>query len=142
MSESRSRKYNKGRLPREKRTISIFGATSYIDGQVVKDQSGRFYKCWNCGFVCNTDRDKLGDGEGFYVTDVPDYPFVYNQGASSYEHPCDPNTARWDTTISVDTITTPHMMKLDSQGNPVTVIHNNISIITSGCPHCGCKNYR
>ena len=140
MSDSRIRRYDKRRLPRQKRTIGIFGAEGYIDGRVAKDQSNKLYRCWYCGFICNTDRDRLGDGEGFYITDEIDRPTVLNRGASAYEFPMSNNG--WDVTISLDVTTTPHLMKLDSQGSAMEGMHNNTTIVTSGCPLCGCKNYK
>ena len=82
MNESRYVRYDKRRLPRQKRTIPIFGAASYVDGRVVKDQSNVFYRCWNCGFPCRTDRDKLGDGEGFVVKDHADVLEGYVPGTA------------------------------------------------------------
>ena len=140
MSDSRIRKYVKTRLPRQKRTISIFGAEGYIDGRVVKDQSNKLYRCWYCGFICNTDRDKLGDGEGFYITDDVDKPIVQNKGAGANEFPM--SNLQWDVQISIDEPVTPHLAKLDSQGQPIEVMHNNTSMVTSGCPLCGCKSYK
>lgn len=140
MSESRTRHYHKGRLPREKRTISVFGAVSYIDGREVKDQSDKLYRCWNCGFLCNTDRDKLGDGVGYTIKDlVEDNP--YNMGASSFVWP-DSNAGELDMRITMDTVSTPVLMQLDSEGNPVTVMHNLSQIVHSGCPLCGTMNYK
>lgn len=140
MAESRNRKYYKTRLPREKRVISIFGATAYIDGRVTKDQSNKFYRCWNCGFVCNTDRDKLGDGVGYYVTDKPDL-YYNNNGSAAFQYPCS-NASLQAAKICVTTVSTPRLMQLDSDGNPIGVIHSNTEIITSGCPQCGCKQFR
>lgn len=178
MSESRVRKYDRRRLPREKRAISIFGATAYIEGRVVKDQSNKFYRCWNCGFLCNTDRNKLGDGVGYHITDEVDSPAVLNKGAGDYEFPREvwreqtesltaddgttiltdplgfeifldtgfqqplPPSSSWDVALSLERIDTPHLVKLDSQGDPVTVMHNHTTVVTSGCPMCGNKNYK
>jgi hypothetical protein len=138
--ESRVRKYDKRRLPRERRSISIFGATAYIDGKISKDQSGKFYRCWNCGFVCNTDRDKLGDGVGFYITDEPDL-YSNNQGSVAFQYPCS-NASQESATICVTKPSTVRLIQLDSNGDLMEAIHNNVSVITSGCPSCGCKNYK
>ena len=45
------------RLPKDSKTIPIYGHPERGDGQ----DSGRYYRCWNCGFVCDTQRDALGD---------------------------------------------------------------------------------
>jgi hypothetical protein len=140
MNESRIRRYDRRRIPREKRTLRIWGAVAYIDGQPVKDQSNNLYHCWNCGFVCNTDRDQIGDGVGYTVIDQPDLPDVLNLGASANEFP--QSNGQQDNTISVELINTPHLLGLGSDGTPLEIIHNNTSLITSGCPFCGCKQYK
>ena len=140
MNESRYVRYDKRGLPVQKRTIPIFGAASYVDGRVVKDQSGIFFRCWNCGFICRTDRDKLGDGEGFVINDQVDVPAVLNLGASSYEFPGTDNTR--DVKMAVEDNVTVNLMELDNEGNPKTVMHNFFTKVTSGCPCCGCKAYR
>lgn len=43
--------YSHKRLPKEKRTIRLYG-----EG----DDTNKYYRCWNCGFPCKTDRDSLG----------------------------------------------------------------------------------
>ena len=45
------------RLPKESKTIPIYGHPERGDGE----DNGKYYRCWNCGFVCNVDRDALGD---------------------------------------------------------------------------------
>jgi hypothetical protein len=159
MTESRYIRYDKRRLPRQKRTIPIHGAVSYVDGRPVKDQSNVFFRCWNCGFICRTDRDKLGDGEGFVIEDQADVLTgsqtvitggtaatnteqfsVLNMGASAYEFP--QGNALQDVSCSLEDNKTIHLMQLDSEGNPFTVMHNFSTKVTSGCPFCGCRQYK
>ena len=138
MTDSRLIKYDKRRLPTQKRTISIFGAMSYIDGRSVKDQSGKLFRCWNCGFVCNTDRDKLGDGEGFYITDKVD---DYLGADTAYQYPCSDAPKR-SALINVTTVSTIRLMQLDTNGDPIPVMHSQTQVVTSGCPMCGNRNYK
>ena len=140
MAESRYRKYYPRRLPKEKRQIPIFGSTAYISGQVAEDQSNKFYRCWNCGFLCNTSKDKLGDGVGYYVTDAPE-TYYNNNGSAAFQYPCS-NASLNAAMIMVTTVSTPRLIKLDNVGNPLTVKHNNYEVITSGCPACGCRAYK
>ncbi len=142
MNQSRFIHYDKRRLPREKRTISVFGAVSYIDGRPEKDQSNKLFRCWNCGFICNElhNNIKTGDGEGYYITDKPDTPSILNIGASAYEFPESDNTR--DVSIGIERTSTAYLMMEDCMEEPVTVIHNNDSVVTSGCPFCGTKQYR
>ena len=52
MSKNRNRygSYQRSRLPREKKVIRIPGSL---------EDDGKFYRCWNCGFICNGNRDVL-----------------------------------------------------------------------------------
>ena len=52
-------RYRKSRIPKDSRTIPIYGDPIKGDG----NNDGKYYKCWNCGFVCDVDRDALGDGQ-------------------------------------------------------------------------------
>lgn len=38
------------RLPREKKSISLYGE---------REDAGKYWKCWHCGFICDGTRDKL-----------------------------------------------------------------------------------
>lgn len=139
MNQSRTKRYRPGRVPREKRARPIFGAVSYIDGRTVQDQSDNLFRCWNCGFVCNTNVHKLGDGEGFRIVDqVENSP--YNMGASSQTYPCS-HAGSFDMMITVETVSTPLLMKLDGQGNPIQAMHN-LTMVSPGCPLCGTENYK
>jgi hypothetical protein len=140
MNQSRLIHYNRSRLPRQKRTIRLFGATAYIDGRVVDDQSDRIFKCWNCGFICDTSKNKLGDGVGFTVQDKVDKT-PFDMAAAANRYPCS-NASEMAMTISMEEISTPLLMKLDTEGNPVTVMHNLTQVVTSGCPLCGSKAYK
>ena len=140
MSESRTKHFDKRRLPRQKRTISVFGAVSYDQsGRAVKDQSDKLFRCWNCGFLCNTDRDKLGDGVGYTIKDQPDI-LPLSLGSGAFQYPG--SNAQWDVTLSLEDMHTVHLMQLDSDGNPMTVMHNFSQVVFAGCPLCGCMNYK
>lgn len=70
LNGSRHVRYNYRRIRGEKRTLPMYG-----EG----DDRGKYFRCWNCGFICNIDRDALGDGDGrsyteFAVTTEPLYP--------------------------------------------------------------------
>lgn len=56
--------YSINRLPRKKSAIPIYGE---------KEDQGKYWRCRHCGFICNTDRDSLGPGDGrTYVTFLND----------------------------------------------------------------------
>lgn len=44
------------RLPKQSRTIALKGHPDHGDGQ----DNGKWFRCWNCGFICNKDREALG----------------------------------------------------------------------------------
>ena len=48
------RRPHKRSLRKESRTLPIFGKG---------EDEGKYYHCWNCGFVCDVDRDALGDSD-------------------------------------------------------------------------------
>ena len=56
MSSSQNRYgiYRQSRPPRQKRT-------NLMPGDL--EDSSKWFKCWNCGFPCNVDRDTLDQGE-------------------------------------------------------------------------------
>jgi hypothetical protein len=126
MSDSRFIKYDKRNLPKEKRTIPVWGA-DLPDAK----QSDTFFRCWNCLFVCNVDRDEVGDGVGYVVIDeVRKKNVRLNAGIR-------------ELSLSIDRFQSgAHLMQLDPSGNPVTVMHNFTQKVFSGCPGCGCKNYK
>lgn len=53
-SLSKYRHYSHKRLPREKRTLPLYGE---------KDDTGKLFRCWNCGAICNIERERLTTGE-------------------------------------------------------------------------------
>lgn len=69
-NNSRHVRYSQRHIRCEKRTLPMYG-----EG----DDRGKYYRCWNCGFICNIDRDAIGDGDGrsyteFGVNTPPLYP--------------------------------------------------------------------
>ena len=141
MNQSRTVKYDKRRLPREKRTIRIFGAASYgQDGRVIKDQSNKIFKCWNCGMICNETHPniKVGDGVGYEIKE--EISGIAEDLGNPETYPGSDGTMYVH--LSLETEDTPHLMQLDSVGNPVSMDYGFTSIVTQGCPLCGCKQYR
>ena len=133
MSDSRYIKYDRRPLPHEKKTINFWGAESPGGGwSSGPDQSGVMFQCWNCGFICNTKRDELGDGVGYVVTDEARIKF-HRLGTGDIK----------DISLSIGAYQSgARLMLLDASGNPVTVNHNFTQKVFAGCPHCGSKNYK
>ena len=70
MSRRRSLYRNRSRIRKESRSIPLRGNAERGNGL----DDGRYFRCWNCGFVCNVDRDALGGPEsrdGLYYEDFP-----------------------------------------------------------------------
>ncbi len=118
---SRYRRYHESILPKKKRRIKVWG---------VDEDTGKFIRCWNCGFIVNTERD-LGDPEnsGIVLQDVviPDLPPPHMEGVDDTQY----------TQMTLDT--------LDQIG---TMVDPNVkayytpraSISIRGCSLCGCTN--
>jgi hypothetical protein len=125
MSRLRHKNRSK-RLRKEARTLPIPGHFDYGDGE----DNAKYYQCWNCGFTCDVDRDKLGgptDSPG--VAPVP-YTLVGQagtalRGGSSIE----------DTSASRD-----HLAG-DMTGEGYTTFRYETEV-SEGCPFCGTVNWR
>jgi rubrerythrin len=50
---SRHSVYSERKLPRQKRSLPIYGE---------REDANKYWHCWNCGFVCNIQRDTLDTG--------------------------------------------------------------------------------
>ena len=67
-------------LPKRSRTIPLFGTG---------DDAGKYYRCWNCGFICNAERDTLGDGNSYGGDNHTDFanlcggPVTHNYGGKA-----------------------------------------------------------
>lgn len=117
---SRYIKTVRSRLPREKRTIRIHGSF---------EDSGRYQRCWNCGFV--VDMTRIG-GSG-------------NGGATtvSYSIPSMIESGKGDKVLSIamDTLNALGvLMENGPSGDPREVPEHVMSEIVAGCPSCGCSN--
>ena len=120
MSQSRYIKTVRTRLPREKRTIRIHGAF---------EDSGKYQRCWNCGFI--VDMTRLG-GSGHGGDSTVSYAI-----ASSIE------SGKGDKVLSIgmDTLSAQGViMENGPAGTPRAVPEHVMSEIVGGCPSCGCSN--
>lgn len=134
----------RGRRPKkDSRTIPIRGNADRGDGE----DHGRYYRCWHCGFICNVERDDLGDRHS--VSGVTHE--IYEQKYST-----DPNPSAQGGAIHGDNDGVPLInmtqlgkgpkafvaMENDPAGDPKTIIYNWGPVIAAGCPFCGCRNWR
>ena len=99
MNQTRYQRRTYEHLPKMKHPHQIWGAD---------DLSGRRWKCWVCGFVADSERDKIGDGAGFFSTDSVD-PGIYQGGTGD----------KRDVTLSVDDNHTIYLAQIGPEGNPL-----------------------
>lgn len=113
-------RYTRGRnrLPKESRTIPLKG-----EG----DDEDKYYRCWNCGFICNVDRDALG---GRYSTDGTVLTNAAIPAVGNITDGRGIEMSRW--TVSP---------VADADGNPRTVAYA-FDISGDGCPSCHTRNWR
>lgn len=110
----------KSRLRKDSRTIAVWGSPERGDGL----DHNKWYRCWNCGFLNNVDRNALGDSQSMDGLVITEYaPNVYGG-----------ELRLGDTLIA---------QKLDGDGNPIQTIRRNLRPISeSGCSLCGSLNWR
>ena len=122
MIYSKARKRN---LKKQSRTLPI-----YCKG----DDAGKYFKCWYCGFVCDKDRDMLGDSStkgGDYHLDALN-PVVNVPGGNVGNQ-----------AVLGGPIGHYHVAAvIGPDGVPTEVRHNYKSNVSKGCPSCGSTNWR
>jgi len=122
LNDSRYIKTTKTRVPKFKRVRPVFGSF---------EDSDLYYKCWNCGFTCKKDRDAIGTGSGVSTTGFVDIPFGVDNPSSIQ--------------LILDSLHQERSMLLEygmDGETPVVYMTSNRSNVTTGCPFCGCMNYR
>ena len=115
-------KHKSAPIPKESRTIPIYGSDERGDGE----DHNRYFKCWHCGFVCDAKRDYLGDGDSSARTTHKEYTLLDDKGVATgycygaYGHDettCVANGGTWKTS-------------------------RYITEVDAGCPSCGSPNWR
>jgi len=113
MGNSRYIQTMRSKTPRHKRSERVPGSF---------EDSGKWIKCWNCGFTINLDRLKASSGSGIIIED-----------AYAYSDP--------PTMISLDTGADLPLILLKPSGTPETDYYTpRKSYSVAGCPFCGCTN--
>jgi DNA-directed RNA polymerase subunit RPC12/RpoP len=110
------------RLRPSRRARQIFG---------LGEDSGKYYRCQHCGFVCNIDRDELGgpaDRDGL----------VYeNYSVSIYPNPLGNGIIRMGGDIEHFQV----VLENGSDDEPKEVEEHWRAVSVSGCPLCGSRNW-
>lgn len=123
---SRHSHYTRSHLQRQKYVMPLWGA--YED-------TGKYFRCWNCGYICDVDRDGYDRGEGgssgvivkdFAEVSNPTYGFEDDLAAMC--------TNDDDAHIA---------LRNGFDGEAITVYrHNHYPVIGGACPFCGTRNWR
>ena len=119
--KSRYIRTQRTKLPKHKQSRHLFGSF---------EDKNRWIKCWNCGFVIDTQRLSKSDQMVFSVTD---YPFENTDVALSDE------LSVKITMDEIDMVGT--MLQNGPDGLPVTDYYTpRICKPAKGCPMCGTVN--
>jgi len=109
-------------ISKQSRTIPIHGHADYGEGK----DADRYFHCWNCGFICDVDRDALGGPadranittEAYTQKDQYGETAYHCQGAAGATQTiCEAAGGTWSST-------------------------RYIPVVSSGCPMCGTLNWR
>jgi len=107
------------RLPRHKRSKRLFGA---------EEDRGRWLKCWNCGFLIDTNMGLgSGDESGIRVTDIP---------SPSISPPINPSGSMicfFDHPFLAGVLLNEDVAEI------ITFVHRKAEAV-AGCPFCGTTN--
>ena len=120
------------KLRKESRTIPVKGSG---------DDSGKYFRCWNCGFVCDVRRDELGgrnsvggiSHEVYEETNSTIFPDGAEHGVNEDGHALSTLSVLGKGLIS---------LKQGMDGSSQGIDKVWVPVITGGCPMCGTRNYR
>ena len=140
------------RIRGDSRRIPVRSKDNYTESNGVDDRgdTGKLFRCWNCGFVCDSDKNELGDKESKSGVSHQIYDQKYS---SDNSNTTDGSTRQIGDAIHGDNngvpllkmlvIRTGHVIhQSDAAGDNVTVQINWEPDITGGCPFCGSRNWR
>ena len=136
----------------DSRRIPVRSRDNVTESNGIDDRgdTGKLFRCWNCGFPCNSDRDGLGDKDSKAAVS----PQIYDQKYSSdNDNTTDGSTRQIGSPIHGDNngvpllrmlvVRTGHVIhKKDAAGDNVAIAHNWEPNVTGGCPFCGSRNWR
>jgi len=136
-----SHRSRKSRYRSDFRSRPVPGHRDYGDGE----DDGKYFRCANCGFICNIDRDELG-GSASKSNIVPtNYIRKYSTDNNENGQPGaiihgDINGVAL---LSIASLRTGHViMENDCTGSPKTIRLEFYPEVSTGCPFCGSLNYK
>ena len=126
-NQSRYVKVKTTPLPKKKRVRKLFGS---------QEDTGKFFKCWNCGFINSTERNVGFDGNGILVTD-----YIENSSYDTIQKFNPYITDLQKIMIGLDSIKGFVMIKNGLDGNPITTYYTQRKVESvKGCAFCGITN--
>lgn len=117
----RTAKPRRRKVTSEFRTIPLKGNRVRGNGE----DHGRYFRCGNCGFICDTLRDKRGRT-------------MNNVGFTDFVPNTYPTGDTYSVLGGVGRVFVSHELTADSTKSEYFSL---VSVISSGCPFCGTQNY-
>lgn len=121
-----NREYHNRQERSRNRTIPLKSGDADALNRTLID-AGKYYRCWNCGFICDIDRDQLAVVNGPNGADIVDYQVPSYPGMNTF-------------TVFDDEFT---VLKTESDGETVVDIRYDFEIGSGsiGCPNCRKLNW-
>jgi len=121
-------------MARLRRTISIKGG-----GIGLQSDSGRYYSCWNCGAICDSQREVTGGTSGQLAKQYVELSDPYQAFA-----PNDPDKINHVKFICCDTLGVHHetLCELDAASSPKKPYGGWKAEVVHGCWFCGCPTWK
>jgi hypothetical protein len=133
----------RSRVHHDARTIPVKGTG---------EDAGKWFKCWTCGFICNSERDSLGGAESmhgmsseFYYEYYPQSEGAY-RGVSASSNYLHEEGETSDGTVALATLAVLRgkyrTSAVGMDGNPIQTKLTYAARPERGCPLCGSTNWR
>ncbi len=127
------------RIPKESRTLAQWGDPIRGDGL----DHGKWYRCWHCGFYCNSDRDALGDSQSRSGVVHEDYAQQPDPGYNYAQNEAGIAKDNQQAVLGGSIVAYEVAAENDAAADPKSVRNAiRVSDKGSGCPFCFSKNWR
>lgn len=120
-NQTRNSNYSVRKIPLRKRVKILYGE---------HENYGRYYKCWNCGFIIDSDNKAFG-GRGNGVSHIE---FTIAKAGRIMTGDVKSITPSVDGVVA---------MRLGADGEPYThLVHHLKPEVGQGCPFCGILDWK
>ena len=106
------------RIPKQSRTLPL---------RSEGEDDGKYYRCWNCGFICKDGRDSLGDDN------TPDGTVLTDSLNAVTGRPYNAHS------IEISRVTVLPIAQSDGTAREVT---HRFAVSGNGCPLCHTQNWK